>query len=83
MKTATIRDLRNRFPKVKEVVEAEGEVIVTDRGKPRYRLVLYTPFSKEGKSAPKDYMARLRKHQPKALSAASADASNSENRGGR
>ena len=28
--------------KVKEVVEAEGEVIVTDNGRPRYKLVLYT-----------------------------------------
>ena len=30
MATTTIRELRNQFPKVKKMVETEGEVIVTD-----------------------------------------------------
>ena len=38
-----IRDLRNRFPKVRRLVESHGEVILTEKGKPRYRLTLYTP----------------------------------------
>ena len=41
--TATLRDLRNRFPKVRKMVECEGEVLLTERGKTRYRLTLYTP----------------------------------------
>ena len=43
MATVTIRNLRNEFPKVKEVVEAEGEVIVTDNGRPVARLVPLPP----------------------------------------
>jgi hypothetical protein len=42
MKKVTIRNLRNEFPKVKEAVEADGEVVITDNGEPRYKL-LYTP----------------------------------------
>ena len=41
--SSSIRDLRNRFPKVRKPVESHGEVILTEKGKPRYRLTLYTP----------------------------------------
>ena len=82
MKTATIRDLRNRFPAVKELVESAGEVIVTDKGKPRYKLSLYSPAPQTPK-ANKDYMARLRRHQPRPISASEARALHEENRGDR
>ena len=42
MAIATIRDLRNHFPKVKKLVETEGEVIVTDKGAPKYKLTLHS-----------------------------------------
>ncbi|OGA11252.1 MAG: hypothetical protein A3D95_15045 [Betaproteobacteria bacterium RIFCSPHIGHO2_12_FULL_69_13] len=81
--TATVRDLRNRFPKVKKLVETEGEVLVTDRGKPRYRLTLYTTALAAKSPPAKDYVARLTRHQPRPLSAAAAKALHEENRGGR
>jgi len=83
MTTVTVRNLRNEFPKVKEVVEAEGEVIVTDNGQPRYKLVLYTPAPPARKSQVKDYMSRMRRHQPRPLSAAAAKSLDEENRGER
>ena len=55
----SIRDLRNHFPKVRKLVETLGEVILTEKGKPRYRLTLYTPASPEA-PPPVDYWARLR-----------------------
>ena len=81
--TATIRDLRNRFPKVKKLVEAEGEVLVTERGKPKYRLVLHTTALSAKSPPAKDYMARLTRYQPRALSARAAKALDEANRGGR
>lgn len=83
MATVTIRNLRNEFPKVKEVVEAEGEVIVTDNGRPRYKLVLYTPVATARRVRAKDYMARMRRHQSRPLSAAAAKSLHEENRGER
>lgn len=83
MPTATIRELRNEFPKVKKLVEAAGEVVVTDQGTPRYRLVLYTPATRKTRSRRKDYMVRLRRHQPRPLGAADARALHEENRGSR
>jgi len=81
--TATIRDLRNRFPKVRKLVETEGEVLVTDRGRPRYRLTLYAA-ARAAKSPPaKNYLARLARYQPRALSVAAAKALHEENRGAR
>jgi antitoxin (DNA-binding transcriptional repressor) of toxin-antitoxin stability system len=35
MTTATVRELRSRFPDVRKLVERDGEVIVTDQGTPR------------------------------------------------
>ena len=80
--TATVRDLRNHFPRVKKLVEAEGEVVVTDQGTPRFRLTLYTPAD-EKIPPPKDYLARLRRHQPRPISAAAAAALDEANRGTR
>ena len=81
--TASIRELRNRFPRIKKLVHQEGEVVVTDHGMPRYRLTLYTPPRRKPASAPKDYLARLRRHQPRPMSRAAAVALHDLNRGER
>lgn len=81
--TVTIRELRNQFPKVRRLVEKENEVIVTDQGTPRYRLTPYTPAKPRQRPARKDYMARLRRHQPRHMRAASARALHDTNRGER
>lgn len=80
--TTTIRDLRNHFPKVRKLVESEGEVLLTERGKPRYRLSLYTP---ERTEAPPfvDFWARLIAYQPEPITEAQAHALHEENRGDR
>ena len=81
--TATIRQLRNQFPKVRKLVEAEGEVVVTDQGTPRYRLMPYSPPSRTPAPSSKVYMARLRRHQPRPMSAGAAKALDEANRGDR
>jgi hypothetical protein len=42
MATATVRELRNQFPKVRKLLEREGVVLTSDHGTPLYRLTLYT-----------------------------------------
>jgi antitoxin (DNA-binding transcriptional repressor) of toxin-antitoxin stability system len=81
--TATIRELRNHFPRVRQLVETEGEVVVTEQGTPKYRLTRYTPPGRKKAPAPKDYRARLRRHQPRPLTAAAARALHDANRGDR
>lgn len=81
--TVSVRDLRNRFPRVRKLVESQGEVLLTDRGVPRFRLSLYSGARVARKPAPKDYLARMRRRQPRAMSAAAARALDEENRGGR
>jgi len=76
--TATIRELRFRFRKVKRLLEVEGEVIVTEKGKPRYRLTLYSPLRTEMPPAV-DYWARLTAYQPQAITPAEARALDEEN----
>ena len=78
----TVRELRGSFPKVKKLVETEGAVIVSDHGEPKYLLTLYTPPPRKA-AAPKDYMARLKKFQPRPMSAAAARSLHDENRGDR
>ena len=82
-RSATVRDLRNRFPMVRKLVESEGEVLLTERGKTRYRLTLYTPAHSAKEPALKDYMARMKRHQPKPISRAAAKALDEDNRGER
>ncbi|MHB1541974.1 MAG: hypothetical protein ACYCV6_13770 [Steroidobacteraceae bacterium] len=77
-----IRDLRNRFPTVRRLVESHGEVILTEKGKPRYRLTLYTPDSL-APPPPIDYWARLNSYQPRAMTKAQSRALHEENRGER
>ena len=82
MRTATIRDLRMRFPKLKAVLEREGELIVTDRGRPAFVLRLYTAPPKTH-AEPLDYFARLQSRQPRALSRAASRALDETDRGER
>ena len=83
MTTATIRDLRNRFPTIRKLVEEEGEVIVTEQGTPKYRLTRYSPVDRKRPARSKDYLKRLRHHQPHPISAAAAKALEEANRGER
>jgi antitoxin (DNA-binding transcriptional repressor) of toxin-antitoxin stability system len=80
--STSIRDLRNRFPKVRKLVESHGEVILTEKGKPRYRLTLYSPES-TATPPPIDYWARLNSYQPRAMTKAQSRALHDENRGER
>jgi len=79
--TATIRDLRNRFPEIRKRLESEGEVLVTERGKPRYRLTLYAP--KKAAVPAVDYWERLKSYQPRPMTKAQARELHDENRGER
>jgi Phd_YefM. len=81
--TTTVRDLRNRFPQVKKLVELEGEVVVTEHGTPRYRLTRFSPADPKKPAPPKDYLKRLRRHQRRPISAAAAKALHDVNRGAR
>jgi antitoxin (DNA-binding transcriptional repressor) of toxin-antitoxin stability system len=82
MSSTSIRDLRNHFPKVRKLVETLGEVILTEKGRPRYRLTLYSPPSTETPPAV-DYWARLNAYQPRAMTKAQSRALHDENRGER
>lgn len=81
--TATIRDLRNRFPQIRKLIEQEGEVLVTDQGKPAFRLTPYVVPQRARAPMAKDYLARMRRHQPRSLTAAAARALHDANRGDR
>lgn len=80
--TASIRDLRNHFPSIKKQLEAGTEVVLTERGKPKYRLSLYTepPLVKP---PPKNHLERLKRHQPRPMSRAASKALHEDNRGER
>ncbi len=68
MSTATIRELRTSFPKIRARIEREGEVIITDRGKAAFVLRAYRERPKKPKP-PIDYYARLLGYMPKPISA--------------
>jgi hypothetical protein len=80
--TASIRDLRNHFPKVRKILETEGEVLLTENGTARYKLTAYSS-PKAAVPPAVDYWARLTAYQPEAISAEAAEALNEENRGDR
>jgi len=80
--TASIRDLRNHFPKVRKLVEAQGEVLLSENGRTRYRLILHTE-APAAPAQPVDYWGRLTAQQPIALTAAQARALRDDNRGDR
>ena len=81
--TASIRDLRNNFPRVRKLVEEEGEVVVTDQGAPKYRLTRYGPSDRPTAPPPKDYLKRLRRYQSGPISATAAKTLHDANRGER
>ena len=81
MSTATIRDLRTQFPRVRRLLEQEGEVIVTDHGHP---VLVLRVFQAEGaRPLAIDYFARLRARMPKAISKAAREALDEADRGER
>lgn len=63
MKTATIRDLRNSFPRVAEWIKEGESVEITRSGKPFARL---EPIDSSKSTPPTmpDFLARLHKHFP-------------------
>jgi prevent-host-death family protein len=82
MSRVTIRDLRTRFPAVREVVRREGEVVVTEHGEPAFVLVAYD--ARPTSSRPKrDYYARLVARMPRPLSATQRRALDESDRGER
>ena len=80
--TATVRELRNRFPDIRRRLESEGVEVVTERGKPRYRLTLYTPPEKAPPTAV-DYWERLNSYQSRPMTKAQSRKLHDENRGDR
>jgi antitoxin (DNA-binding transcriptional repressor) of toxin-antitoxin stability system len=67
MRRASIRDLRTHFPKVRRLVEEEGQLVVTDRGRPIMLLRAYEE-RKSGRFPRIDYYARLRRRMPRRIS---------------
>lgn len=80
--TASIRDLRNHFPKVRQLVETEGEVLLSENGHTKYRLLLHTEPPAQA-VRPVDYWARLTAHQSTPLTPAQARSLHDDNRGDR
>ena len=83
MKTASVRQLRQEFPKVRAMIAREGEVVVTERGQAAYIIKPYTQPKKKTKAEPFDYYARLIKRMPQPISAAASRAIDELNRGER
>lgn len=82
MKTATIRDLRTSFPRIRRLLEQEGEIIVTDRGRP---VIVLRPYEERvtQRGAPVDYYARLRRRMPRPITSAARRALDEADRGER
>ena len=66
MTTATVRDLRTNFPKLKRMLEDEDEVVITDHGTPIAVLKRIEPPVKRVR--PIDYFGRLKRRMPKPIS---------------
>lgn len=81
--TVTVRDLRNQFPKVRKLVETQGEVVLTEKGKPRYRLTTWRPEPAKKAPSGKDYVKRMSRFQSQPLDATQAATVHEENRGDR
>lgn len=82
MSKVSVRDLRTRFPAVREAIEREGEVIVTERGKPAFVLRAYQAEPKpKGKAI--DYYARLIAYMPEPLTEEESRLLDEANRGDR
>jgi antitoxin (DNA-binding transcriptional repressor) of toxin-antitoxin stability system len=82
MTTATVRDLRTKFPTVRHLIETKGEVIVTERGEPRFLLRPYQ--GKPSRKAPAvDFYKRVVARMPKMLTEKQSRAIDELNRGER
>ena len=60
-----------------------ANVLLTERGKTRYRLTLYAAPTQAKQPQPKDYLARMKRHQPRSLRPLAAKALDEANRGRR
>ena len=66
--SATIRELRTDFRSVKRKIEHYGEIVITDNGTPAY-VIKPIAVKKEVRGQIPDYYARVKRRQPKGLSA--------------
>jgi antitoxin (DNA-binding transcriptional repressor) of toxin-antitoxin stability system len=82
MTKATVRDLRTQFPRLREAIAREGEILVTERGRPAYVLRAYKAANHRAIEKI-DYLARLKARQPAPLSARASRALDQANRGDR
>ncbi|HVV52800.1 MAG TPA: hypothetical protein VHO06_24275 [Polyangia bacterium] len=82
MTKATVRDLRTQFPRLKQAIAREGEILVTERGRPAYVLRAYRA-ARRPSNEKLDYFARLKGRQPRPLSARASRALDEANRGER
>jgi antitoxin (DNA-binding transcriptional repressor) of toxin-antitoxin stability system len=73
MTTVAVTELRTKFSRLKALIAREGQVIVTDRGRPASVLRAFSA-SPTMKPAKFDYFARLTSRQPRALSWAASKA---------
>ena len=73
----SIREMRLDFRSVKRKMEEHGSVVVTDRGKPMYRLNRIEPVEARPRKLP-DYYARLQNQR--AMSAGETRELHEENR---
>jgi hypothetical protein len=80
--SATVRALRTRFPRLKALLAREGEIVITDRGRPAYLLRVYNEPPPAGVE-PVDYFERLKLRQPRPLSRAASRALDATDRGER
>src|SRR2546422_2368 len=78
--TVSIRDLRLKFPEIREQIREYGEVIITDNGVPSYVLKLL-PKTPAKEPEPVDYWARLSRQKSKPLTAEQTKSLHEENRG--
>ena len=83
MARVTIRDLRTRFPLLKALILRDGELIVTDRGRPSFVLKPYTAPAAALPRKRLSYLKRLLARQPRPLSAAATRALDEADRGER
>jgi hypothetical protein len=64
------------------MLEANGEVLLTESGCAKYRITTYAAPSTKS-APPVDYWGRLISYQPKPISSEESQALNEENRGDR
>ena len=88
MRAINLNQLRVNFPKVRKLIEQEGEVVLTERGLPVFVISEHPSRQlrktvRSHKPADFDYYARLIKRMPKPISAEASRAIDELNRGER